>query len=242
METGVAFLVLGDLAAGLALVVMLVSGETTEHPEPLRTALGTVHGVLSLAGFSYAVLTIDGLSGDGVSSAWGAALGFADLFAVVLVAVVLALSFPEREPGESAWPLWRTTLTPLAYTLVWGAVGALTFHRGWTSFGEAASASLAFLGVHYTLLTAGVFVTLLVRPPSIAPAADMALGERLRSAPGVFFEVLLVALFVQGGYAIATHHEALFGHGSWGPVVAAALWVAGLVRSTHDTWRVFARA
>lgn len=237
METARAFLVLGDAAAALGLVVMLVSGETTRNPEPLRTALGTLHGLLALAGVNYAVVTI-----TGVSTTWGAALGFADLFAVVLVAVVLALGFPERAPGESTWPLWRTTLAPLAYTLVWGLVGALTFHKGWHSLGEAALASLAFLGVHYTLLTGAVFATLLARPPSVAPAADMALGERVRSLPGLFFEVLIAALFLQGGMAMVTHHERLFGHGAWGPIVSSALWSLGLVQAVRETWRVFARS
>ncbi len=236
MDKAVGLVILGDMVAAIALVTMLVAGETTTYPERLRTVLGTVHGLLVLAGLNYAILTLDPLP-----TVWTVLLYGADLFGVALVAVVLALVFPERAPGESSWPLWRTTFAPLAYTAVWGALGALTFHRGWSGVQDVALGSLAFLGVHYTLLTGGVFASLLVRPPSMAPAALMGLGERLESLAGMFFQVLILALFVQGGLAIASHHERLFGHGVLGPIVSGTLWLVGLVQGVRDAWGVFAR-
>lgn len=209
----------------------MIGAETTVHNDPLRIVLGCLHGVLVFVGLEVALSNLNyGSSLMANINRAGNALNF------TVLAALLAVGFPEREPKKSSWPLWEELLSPLGVGIAWG-LGASLFDKESFSLYGAAVNSVIFLGVHSYVIAGTTIALLLFRPPQFATAGRLSLKDRLTSGMGLFWIILIVLWTIQAYFLLSQKFDRLFGTSFWNIVLGITLSSADIIRQVRHTKR-----
>ena len=214
---------IGELTAMIAVVVMLSGslseGETRDLP---RFVLGTLHALAVIIGVDLVFMMTE------VSPPWlEGFFGLSNMFALVLLGVVVSMLFPIRAPGESLLPMVEVTLGPFTGAAVWGMI-TMPEELQWSDPGSW-WLPLVMLGFHYTILGVLLLSGLLLLRVADRP-------RQLWTEPAaVLFEVIILSWIMQIGWMVTTQTEMLLGHGTEGVIL-------GVLMSLLGVWRIVSRS
>jgi hypothetical protein len=202
IDVGLSGLLIGELVMLIAVGAMTF--ELGSKQTSVR-ALVMLHGVLVLLGVE--VLLAGGLGHEDLTFAFG----MANMFEFcVLGAAIGMVSAPTTRAALA------DILTPFLFA---GAVTGVAVLAGDPVDASVWTRALRYLGLYYYVVAGGLILTMLLSPPSHAPAAALSLGQRLTSGMGLFWIVLQLVWWAQLVLVLVQRGDVIF---SGGPVHVAA--------------------
>ena len=205
------------------LVMLIAVGALTYELGSKKTSvrvLVMLHGLLVLLGVE--VLLHGGVGYEGLTFAFGMAnmLEFC-----VLGAAIGMVGAPTVRAALS------DILTPFLFA---GAVTGVALLAGDPVDTSPWLRALRYLGLYYYVVAGGLILTMLLSPPSHAPAAALDLRDRLTSAMGVFWIVLQLVWWGQLVLVLLDRGDVIFSGGPIHVAVGAAVLAFGVARTIRE--------
>ena len=205
-------------------IVMLIAvGALTSELGSEKTSvrlLVMLHGLLVLLGVE--VLLLGGVGHDGLSFAFG----MANMFEFcVLGAAIGMVSAPTVRAALA------DILTPFLFA---GAVTGVAVLVGDPVDASIWSRALRYLGLYYYVVAGGLILTMLLSPPSHAPAAELGLVARLTSGIGLFWVVLQLVWWAQLALVLLDRGDVIFSGGPVHVAVGVAARAYGVARTIRE--------